>query len=424
MKLQKYIPHCIGLLFLGALLFNNACRKIDGYNDIVSNDKTKPGPVTSVKVSNFNGGAYITYALPDSRNILYVEANYAISDKKTRQTKSSYYSDSITVSGFAKSQDYKVTLYVVSRANVKSDSVVVTVHPDTPPYQLVYTSLAAQNAFGGVNIKAVNKTGNAVGIVSLLPNTNTNSLDIEDQHYSTADSINYTLRGYDTLPKPFGFYVTDEWGNISDTLFSTIHPIYETLMDKQLFQPFVLPTDVPNYQNGYFNLSNLWNNNNGEPGYNTQQPILKSDSKPFIWPAWATFDMGQSARLSRYMFWFRTGGSNEFVWTSGSPQTWVVWGRDDTPKDEVMPADTTQLPAVGQATAGGWINMGKFNAPPRPPHNPLTNEDLATWAAGFNFDLSIDLPKVRYLRLECFHTMGGTDNYFGIMEMSVYGNPK
>lgn len=420
MNFYKYIPHFCLLLFLTY----TSCRKIDGYNDIVSNDKTKPGVVTNVKVANFNGGAYITYTLPNSKNILYVQANYSINDKTTRQTKSSYYSDSITVSGFADSKDYNVVLYTVSRANVKSDSVVVVVHPDTPPYKLVYASLSTQNAFGGVNIAASNRTGDAIGIVSLLPDSNSTRLAIQDQHYTSADSINYTLRGYDTLPKPFGFYVTDQWGNISDTMYTTIHPIFEILMNKQLFQPYVLPTDVLNYQNGLFNLSNIWNGTPAEFGYNTEQPIGEHPANPFKWPAWTTFDMGQSARLSRYMLWFRVGGSNEFVWTSGAPQTWVIWGRDDTPVDEVMPADSLQLPAVGAKTPGGWINMGKYNAPPKPPHNPLTNEDLAVWNAGFNFDVSIDLPKVRYLRFECFHTMGGTDNYFGIMEMSIYGNPK
>jgi hypothetical protein len=80
-----------------------SCKKTDGYNTIVSTDKTRPGPVSNVKVVNFSGGATITYALPDSKNILYVQATYKINDKASRQTKSSYYSDSITVSGFAKS---------------------------------------------------------------------------------------------------------------------------------------------------------------------------------------------------------------------------------------------------------------------------------------------------------------------------------
>ncbi|WP_431214653.1 DUF4959 domain-containing protein [Puia sp. P3] len=84
-----------------------SCKKASDYNAVTSNDKTKPGVVSNIKVVNFNGGAYITYTLPDSKNILYVLANYQINSKTSRQTKSSYYSDSITVSGFADTIDYK-----------------------------------------------------------------------------------------------------------------------------------------------------------------------------------------------------------------------------------------------------------------------------------------------------------------------------
>src|SRR5258707_301530 len=115
------------LLMAGILLLQLSCKKSDGYNQITSTDKTRPGPITNIKVTNFHGGAYITYTLPDSKNILYVQANYQINDKVVRQIKSSYYSDSIIVEGFAESKDYTVTLYTVSRAEVSSDSVVVTV---------------------------------------------------------------------------------------------------------------------------------------------------------------------------------------------------------------------------------------------------------------------------------------------------------
>ncbi|MBS1660300.1 MAG: DUF4959 domain-containing protein [Bacteroidetes bacterium] len=410
------------LLALGLLLMQWACKKSD-YNEITSTDKTKPGVVTNIKVVNFNGGAYLTYNLPDSKNILYVQANYKINDKTSRQTKSSYYSDSITVSGFADSKDYQVVLYTVSRAEVKSDSVVVTVHPKTPPYKLVYASLLLQSDFGGVNIKATDTTGTAVGIITLLPDPVNNKYVIQDQHYTADPAISYSLRGYDTIPKKFGLYVTDQWGNVSDTLYQTVSPIFETQLGKSAFQPYVLATDVPNYQNGLFNLTNLWDNNLGEFCYNTQQPILPTAAKPNIWPAWMTFDMGQTAKLSRYVVWDRVGGSNEFVWNSGAPQTWIMWGRADVPQDELMPTDTTQLPALGAKTPNGWVNLGVFNAPPKPAHNPLTNADIAVWQSGFSFDFSIDLPKVRYIRFECLQTMGGTNNYFNMNEMSVYGNP-
>jgi len=106
MKRIKNYP--VTALALLALLFTaclNSCKKNDGYIKEVSNDLSKPATVTNVKVKNFNGGAYITYDLPNSDNLLYVQAEYRINDKTTRQTKSSYYSDTVTVDGFAKSQE-------------------------------------------------------------------------------------------------------------------------------------------------------------------------------------------------------------------------------------------------------------------------------------------------------------------------------
>ncbi|HEY4285840.1 MAG TPA: DUF4959 domain-containing protein [Puia sp.] len=394
---------------------------MDGYNAVVSTDMTKPGPVTNIKVVNFNGGAYITYSLPDSKNILYVQANYSINDKMTRQTKSSYYSDSVTVSGFAKSQDYKVILQVVSRAEVKSDSVVVTVHPDTPPYLLALPTLKMQADFGGVNVIALNKIKADIGIILISPGTTNNRLEIVNQDYTNADSVNFSVRGYDTIPRQFGLYVTDAWGNISDTLFTTLKPIYEEQMTKSLFTPYVLPSDVLPYDS-YRGLINLWDNNIKEPTYNTAQPIT-----PLIWPSWMTFDMGKAAKLSRYTLVGRTGDApGEFMWGYGTPQTWVIWGRADVPVDESMP-DSTALPPVGQMTPGGWINMGEFTAPPKPsglPNPQFNSTDLAFWQAGFPFNFSLALPKVRYIRFECLTNMGGTNNFFDINEMTFFGDPR
>ncbi|RZJ59307.1 MAG: DUF4959 domain-containing protein, partial [Flavobacterium sp.] len=122
------------LLLLLVCIALHSCKKEESYNEPASTDMTKPSVVSNVKVQNFSGGANITYSLPNSNNILYVLAQYKINGMTTRETKSSYYSDTIVVEGFAKKQAYDVTLYTVSRANVKSDPLVVKVNPDTPPY--------------------------------------------------------------------------------------------------------------------------------------------------------------------------------------------------------------------------------------------------------------------------------------------------
>src|SRR5882762_11471082 len=119
--------HVLGSMPFMFFIIFFSCGGSDNYIHPVSNDTTKPEMVTNVEVDNFNGGAHIVYQLPESENILYVQAEYNIRTDKSRQTKSSYYSDTITVKGFEKSAPYDVTLYTVSRADVKSDPVVITV---------------------------------------------------------------------------------------------------------------------------------------------------------------------------------------------------------------------------------------------------------------------------------------------------------
>jgi hypothetical protein len=419
MKHKTICIHQLLLLLIILGLLPVSCKKMEGYNDIVSTDMNKPAPVTNVKVVNFNGGAYITYTLPHAENILYVQAEYKINDKTSRQTKSSYYSDSITVSGFAKSQDYEVILHTVTRAQVMSDPVRVTVHPDTPPYLLARPTVTIKQDFGGVSISCINKAGANLGVVTISPDQ-TDKYQIISQNYTNEDTISFSLHGYDTIPQKFGVYVTDQWGNVSDTLFATITPVFEAQMDKSLFRGYSLGTDA---RTGFgWVIENLWNGTSQSPGYHTEQPI-----QPLVWPAVITFDMGKAARLSRYTIWNRgIDGSGNWLWQAGAPQTWVLWGREDTPVDETMP-DENHLPPVGGMTSNGWINMGFYTAPAKPsrlPNPQYTNADLAFWNNGFSYNFSLDLPKVRYLRFECVSNMAQTNSFFNITELTFWGDPR
>jgi hypothetical protein len=406
------------LPLMALFLVQLSCKKMDSYNDVISADKTKPLPVTDVHVTNTNGGAYITYTLPDSKNVLYVQAEYMINDKTGRQTKSSFYSDTVAVSGFARSQDYKVTLYTVTRANVKSDPVEVTVHPDTPAYLMVLPTVVFRNDFGGVNIRAVNKSKDDIGVIVIAEDPLTKKMEIISQHYTSLDSISFSLRGYDTIPKTFGVYITDKWGNLSDTVSASVSPLYEVAMNKSMFREYHLNSDDGSSFDWY--LPYLWDGNLGRPGYHSTYPT----TVPL--PKWVTFDMGQTARLSRYTMWGRGLDDGVYLWGYGNPETWVIWGRADEPVDEIMP-DTAHLPPVGQATPNGWINMGVYHLPAQPSGlvaPQYNNDDLALWNAGFGYNFSLSIPKVRYIRFECITNAGQSNEFFHIMEMSFWGDTR
>jgi hypothetical protein len=388
-----------------------SCKRSDGYNVApVSTDKTKPAIVTNIKVDDYNGGSYITYDLPNSDNILYVLARYSIRDKVIRETKSSYYTDTVKVEGFAKEGEYDVTLYTVTRANVMSDPITVKVHPQTPNYLTVRPTVTISADFGGIKIRALNPLKKEIGLVLVGYDSVTHAVEIQDQHYAKLDTIDYSLRGYPAVAKDFSVYVTDKYGNISDTLTVNLTPLYEELLDKSKFSAYTLPSDDP-IGFGWV-LPNLWNGktDNGSAGWHTEPNST--------FPITCSFDTGRSYQLSRFVIWERT---DIYTYGHGNPRDFTLWGSNvASPKDAALPVNS----AVG-TKVGDWTNLGNFHYPPPPSGTPIpgNSADQAFVAAGVNFDMPFNTPVVRFIRVGIQKTWGNAA--FGhIMELSFYGKPE
>lgn len=401
------------LLLLPCLAYFGSCKKMDSYNEPASTDQTKPGVVTNIKVDNYNGGANITYALPDSKNLLYVMAQYKINGATVRETKSSYYSDTIKVEGFAKKQAYDVTLYTVSRANVKSDPVTVKVNPETPPYLLVKPTLKLNADFGGVTITGDNPLKSSVGII-LLNVDNSNHTNVLDQNYSALSKIAYSLRGYPPVARKFGYYVTDSYGNISDTTYTTVTPLYESLLDRNKFFPYKLGTDGTIAYG--WDLPYLWDGktDGSSNGWHTEP----GGKQPMV----ATFGLGVSAKLSRFILWGRPDGDDRYAYGHGNPKVFSLWGSNaDAPKDVQLPAFAPEGTILGD-----WVNLGNYNYPP-PPSGALpvnhTTADNAFVKAGVSFNVPLVSPKVKYVRL-CVTTTWSNGTFAHAMEMAFYGDPR
>lgn len=377
------------------LLFSGGCEQAPAYNEIISTDQTKPGVITDVEVENFKGGAFITYTLPPSDNLLYVLAEYKINEDVSRQKKASYYTDTIRVDGFAKNKEYEVNLYSVSRANIKSDPVTVKVHPDIPPYLSVFPTIIMQPDFGGIHVSTVNQDSKPIGVVVLTKDDNDELSPIE-QVYSDDTSVAFSVRGYEAIAREFGVYITDPWRNNSDTLFTTLTPLHEQQFNRAKFTQFRLPSDAPE---GYgWSMSNLWNGTGTGTGYHTAVGTGM--------PQTFTFDMGVTGKVSRYRVWER---GDSYAYAHGNPKKWALWGSTD-PEDDALPGDVSNLSPGHQI--GSWIFMGYFEVPPKPSGRPSgdnTPEDLAANDAGFEFTVSIDLPPVRYIRFQTMESFSGGD---------------
>ena len=398
---------CVVAISITCLL---SCQKGNKYIFPDSNDKTKPGTVTNVKVKNFNGGAVLTYSLPNDQNLLYVQANYMINNKTVRQSKSSYFLDTIRVEGFQSSKDYTVTLTAVTRANISSDPVTVTVHPDTPYYELVRKSLKLSPDFGGINIQGLNVSKSAVGLNMVNIDPVTKKFIIADNHYTSSDTIDYSVRGYPTTPATFGVFVTDNFGNVSDTLIVNATPLFEELLDKSKF--FTYQTNSDSYIGYGGILPYLWDGFTLEgPGQAPWQTTIGPIPKPIQ----GTFGVGRTYKLSHFTMWVRSYGY-------ANPEDFTIWGSNvDNPADAVTPGG-----AAAGTVSGDWTALGSYHFPDPPsglPQGQTNNADQAFINAGVDFDVPFNSPAVKYIRVEVKDTWFGLD-YTYIEEISFYGNPQ
>jgi hypothetical protein len=291
-----------------------------------------------------------------------------------------------------------------------SDPVKVTVHPATPAYLLVRPSAELKADFGGVNINVLNPLKKPIGVIFMTYDSTAGKLVIQDQHYASFDTINYSVRGYASVPRQFAVYITDQFGNISDTLIRTLTPLFETQLDKTKFFTYKLNTDSPI---GYgWDLPYLWDGktDGNSPGWHT----LPGGIQPMV----ATFGLGVTAKLSRFIMWERP---NEFTYGHGNPKNFSIWSSNAaSPADAALP----KTAAVG-TVLGDWTNIGnfKFPDPPSGLQPGFTNaQDMAFVAAGVNFNFAPNGPDVRFIRVCVTDTWSGGD-FAHIMEMSFYGKP-
>ncbi|HEY0273502.1 MAG TPA: DUF4959 domain-containing protein [Chitinophaga sp.] len=387
-----------------------ACNKDDEYRQPDASGGGKPGMVTNVQVQNYNGAAVVSYDLPNDKDLLYVVANYTIRPGVSREIKSSYFFDTVRLEGFHDAADYTVTLKAVTRYNRSSDPVTVTVHPDTPYYALIRKSLKLSSDYGGINIQANNPAQSAIVINTLTIDPVTKKYAITDEHYTSIGIINYSVRGYQPQPTRFGVYVSDRYGNVSDTVEATITPAYEAVLDKTKFFNYIMPSDAFIGYGGLVPF--MWDGNTTEDnGANAWQTTIGTSQRLMQ----CTFGIGGSYKLTHFLMYFRDYGYN-------NPKDFTIFGSNaDNPADAVTPGGTAQGTQIGD-----WIALGNFRVPDPPsglPQGQTNAADKAFLNNGIDFNMPTGIPPVKYIRIVVTDTWFGLD-YTIIREVTFSGVPQ
>lgn len=381
-----------------------SCNKDLEKHEPVSNDPTVPAQVTNISVTNSEGKATITYSVPKDPHLLYVKAVYNMTNGKEAEAKASYYANSLTLQGFADTLEHNVKVFSVSRSNVASAPLTVKVKPLEAPIWKVFRSIQVSNAFGGYNLTAVNSTRADLSILVTRKNVfNEYEADNSKSVYTNTDSVLSKVRGLDTSDHRFGFVVKDRWGNKTDTMYHNIKPLFEAQIDPAKFRAFVLPGDAPQVTNGA-SLEYAWDGRLGWP-YTSFTNQVPGGPNPHM----ITFDMNATAKLSR--IWIRPYPEGNRYYYLTTMKRFEIWGSTN--------------PSLSGALDASWTLLGSYTVkkPSGLPYGNDSAEDQATAAAGFDWEVDLNAPKVRYIRIRCLENFaGGTAQ--SINELKVYGDPR
>jgi len=392
MKSLKLI--CIPLLFWVCL---TGCKR-EITRVPIDKDGSVPGVVTDIKVVNTNGGATLTYTLPGSKNLLYVKAVYETSKGHTQEVKASYYTNSMDLSCFGDTLEHTVTLYAVSKSEVASAPVTVTVHPLTPPCVLAFRTLKIVPAFGGINIKASNITKADLAIVPLVDTLKNGTWATLDNIYTADSLINTNVRGLDTITRRYGFYVRDRCGNRSDTLFLTLSPFFEQKLDKKLWSERRLPGDAVTVYGT--TIQAMWNGQD-----NHGWPVTFTDESAGS-PQTFTIDLGLTSTLSR----LKLNSYEDFgvYYGRGAMKIFQIWGSNNPNPDGSYDASWTKLLDCTVVKPSGS------------PLGTETGADKAAAFAGFQFEFPSGLPAYRYIRIRNLQNWPGS-YFMSIVQFTLWG---
>lgn len=370
----------------------------DEANTPMEKDTSAPAPVYNPVVENLPGAARITYSLPSDKDLLYVLASYVDKNGTTRDFRASYYTNSVTVEGFGDTDEYPVALYAVDRSENRSEAVRVTVTPDTPPVLRTAGSLDVKADFGGISFTFKNETKADLAIMVCTPDE-TGEMVTAETFYTARDSAKFAVRGYESELRTFGIVVRDRWGNLSDTVYREVIPVYEVELDKSKFRAVKLPTDSPaDFWSGA--LEYIWDGvNNGDRAAHTGNTASGV-------PKHITFDMGVEAKLSRFNL--QTTADDKHLFNDVSPRLYEVWGC---------------LEPDPSGSFDGWTKLVTIEnvKPSGLPAGILTEDDREAGRHGDDADIPSDMPKVRYIRIRCLNNWSGNTNMI-INEVTLWGN--
>ena len=376
--------------------FMVACKE-EPLGGVQPADNIAPGGVSNIEVNNIPGGAILRYTLPQDEDLLYVKASYTLKDGVISEVRASLYNDTLTILGFGDTSERKVTLIAVDRSKNESQPVEATITPLEPPVKTIGATVDLIPDFGGVHAYWQNPTGIEIGVIILMEDQNKEYVPLEG-FYSSRKMGDGATKGMDTIPRNFGIYAQDRWGNTSEIKYYTYTPIYETKFDRNKFNMVELPGDAPS-SSGWV-MPRMWDDIMGNQGFSSP-----GGGGAGSWPHSITMDLGVLGKLSRLRLFQR---QEPYVFAEGNPRKFEVWGSETLDPSGSWSSWTKLMDCQSIKPSG--LPIGQNSA-----------EDVARSHDGEDFTVPPTASKVRYIRIKVTQTWSGGDN-FQISELQFFGD--
>lgn len=403
--MKRYFLNTVVFLMISAIIIS--CSE-DQVGQTPTN-KIPPSPLKNVKITPTNGGAYITYTLPNEEDISYVKCSFEYNGKK-RVARSSIYQNWLIVDGIGAVVPIELTLVLVNNSEVESTPYIEKFTPLDPPMDAILKSFTVEPTFGGIKVRWENPSREMAGISFLAENDN-GVLELQDLLYTMMPEGEKSIRGFNTDKRRFALSIVDKFENLSDTVFFEEIPLYEAKLDKKLFGTVYLFGEDTQIRGDNRELFRIWDDIADD-----DNAIWHSSDDFVFLPQRFTIDLGQESQLTRFVIWGRGG---DYHYSQHNPRIFDVWGTDELKWDR-----TDHIYGTNEWKAD-WHLLAQCEMikPSGSAMGTNTAEDIAAAIAGFEFEFSQDVPKTRYVRFEVHETWGKTATLH-VAEISVYGDDR
>jgi hypothetical protein len=354
--------------------------------------------------------------------------------------------------GYADTGEHTVELYAMDKSGNLSSPVPVTIHPETPPIDVIRQSLKVASTFGGLYTTWENPLGKSMDI-TLYTIDSVGDRVLHDRYYSSALNGSYSFRNLTSEEQPFHIELRDRWNHYATPLDTIMEPLFET----QIMGRDEMGRDIWSLY-GWNDGTNTYrgDSNKGTSSFSivhdgvlyadgtgrwwSKDPCILDNYIPgggasSLYPVYFTVDMGVSAVYSRLAYYTRGRNPTYSAWVW---YEFEVWGTNTEPKapseigDGCIPDNLkywTAWEAVEATDAwkNDWIKLADCviefpSGTPNDVSSVTSAEDVAFVQNGFHFDVDPDKTSVpcRYIRYVIKKQNNGA-NYLQACELQFWG---